>query len=410
MQLGGLVTFIKSLSAKLMPRKQRPQQRKPPPTLPSANTNVSSRDRPNGHGLVPSLRPPSVMNYPSSGARLPPFPANTPRTSHASAQASLNWRSHPTQQPQHQAARQPGIPGLTLLEPMAHGQRPPGPPSGPAVYELPKSLIKRKPKAANHAGTTSPNSAAAQASNTGQDDSRDPRVAPSLSSGGIPDPTPLYLAQALGPHSTLPMPRRILVILDLNGTLLHRPMRRQPTKFVERPHARTFLAYCLDTFYLAVWSSARPQNVARMLDQLLTNEQRRRCVVIWGRDRFGLSASDYNTRVQCYKRLTTLWDDAKVQASHPLAATGGRWDQSNTVLVDDSLEKGRSEPHNILTIPEFTGIQSDRVDVLPQVHDYLNLLSFQADISRYMRETPFNLDPNYQLPSSPTDEAGLEMT
>lgn len=363
------------------------------------------------------------MNYFASEGHLPPFAAQAATAHIPSAQIADLGRGHPSQ-PQHQA-QQPGIPGLTLLEAMAQGQPSPGAPTGPAVYELPKSLIKRKPKAANHAAATrsvatrvgelpvQPNAdtmfdrsqaAAAEAANINQDGARDPRVAPSASSGGIPDPTPLYLAQSFAPPSTLPRPRRILVILDLNGTLLYRPTRRMPTKFVERPHARPFLGYCLDTFYLAVWSSARPENVRRMLDQILTEEQRRRCVVIWGRDRFGLSANDYNTRVQCYKRLTTLWNDAKVQASHPHAASGGRWDQSNTVLVDDSLEKGRSEPHNILTIPEFTGIQSDRVDVLPQVHDYLNLLCYQADISRYMRETPFKLDPSYQLPPAPAEE------
>ena len=220
---------------------------------------------------------------------------------------------------------------------------------------------------------------------------------PSASSGGVPEPSPLYLARSFAPPSTLPQPRRILVILDLNGTLLFRPTRHQPTRFVERSHARAFLAYCLDTFYLAVWSSARPGNVHRMLAQLLTDDQRRRCVVVWGRDRFGLSPADYDARVQCYKRLSTLWNNPAVQASHPAAAHGARWDQSNTVLVDDSLEKGRSEPHNILQIPEFFGNPAEAVDVLPQVHDYLNLLCHQADISRYMRQTPFALDPHYSL-------------
>lgn len=234
---------------------------------------------------------------------------------------------------------------------------------------------------------------------------RDERVPPSSASGGIPNPSPFYLAQAFAPPSTLPDPRRILVILDLNGTLLYRPTRKQPTNFVERPHARRFLAYCLDSFHLAVWSSARPENVQRMLAQLLTSEQRQRCVVIWGRDRFGLSQDDYDSRVQCYKRLSSMWDHPDVLASHPHASQGGRWDQSNTVLVDDSPEKGRSEPHNILPIPEFSGLNNEHVDVLPQVHDYLNTLCYQADISRFMRQSPFNLDPNYQLRPPPSQEA-----
>lgn len=235
-----------------------------------------------------------------------------------------------------------------------------------------------------------------------RNDPKEKRQVPSRDSGGVPEPTPLYLARSFAPPATLPQPRRILVILDLNGTVLYRPTHRQPTNFVERPHARRFLDYCLEAFHLAVWSSARPDNVQHMLTQLLTRDQRERCVVTWARDRLGLSQDDYNSRVQCYKRLATVWNDKQVQASHPAADRGGRWDQSNTVLVDDSREKGRSEPHNILAVPEFSGLHNEKADVLPQVHDYLNVLCHQQDISRYMRQSPFELDPSYQLPN-PTE-------
>lgn len=224
-----------------------------------------------------------------------------------------------------------------------------------------------------------------------------PRQSPSKSSGGIPSPSTKYLTRAVPPPTSLPVPRRILVILDLNGTLLFRPSRNHPSRFVERPHARPFLNYCLDTFRLAIWSSARPQNVNNMVCQLLTPEQRAKCVVIWARDKLGLSDDDYNARVQVYKRLSHLWNDAHVRDSHPEASAGGRWDQSNTVLVDDSFEKGRSEPYNILPIPEFAGLHVEPANVLPQVHDYLNQLCYQADVSRYMRENPFGLDQGYRL-------------
>lgn len=214
------------------------------------------------------------------------------------------------------------------------------------------------------------------------------------------------MTRAYSTPSSLPAPRPILVVMDLNGTLLHRPSRHRPFHFVERPHARRFLQYCLDTFHLAIWSSARPENVSHMVDRLLTPEQRRRCVVVWGRDRFGLSAADYNSRVQCYKRLDRVWEDPAVIASHPDAAArraggaGGVWDQTNTVLVDDSTEKGRSEPFNILALPEFSPESDESVQVLPQVHDYLNNLCWQADVSRHMRQNPFRLNPDYSLPSS----------
>ncbi|KAH0493792.1 hypothetical protein TgHK011_000443 [Trichoderma gracile] len=232
---------------------------------------------------------------------------------------------------------------------------------------------------------------------------RDERVAPSAASGGIPEPTPLYIKTSLAQPVTLSQPRRILVIMDLNGTLLYRPNKRNPFNFIQRPHARQFLDYCVDTFHVAIWSSARPENVDKMVSQLLSPEQRAKCVVIWGRDRFGLSPADYSSRVQCYKRLSSIWNDPEVAASHPAAARGQRWDQTNTVLVDDSAEKGRSEPYNILQLPEFEGLANEPVDVLPQVHDYLNALCYQANISSYIRHHPFRIDANYRLPQAQED-------
>lgn len=185
--------------------------------------------------------------------------------------------------------------------------------------------------------------------------------------------------------------------MDLNGTLLHRPSKKRPFHFVERPHARRFLQYCLDNFLVAIWSSARPRNVENMVRQLLTPDQVDRLLVTWARDKFGLTPDDYNARVQVYKRLTTVWAEPGVQAAHPEARAGGRWDQTNTVLVDDSVEKGRSEPHNILVLPEFAGVGFETADVLPQVHDYLNTLCWQANVSSYMRENPFRLDDAYTL-------------
>ncbi|KAH7318707.1 HAD-like domain-containing protein [Stachybotrys elegans] len=206
-----------------------------------------------------------------------------------------------------------------------------------------------------------------------------------------------YFLQAQKPPSQLPEPRQILVVLDLNGTLLYRPNKRQPTKFIERPHAKDFMDYCLDTFTVAIWSSARPDNVNHMVAQLLTPEQRAKCVVVWARDKFGLDQADYDGRVQCYKRLSRIWADPEIQKSHPDADQGGRWDQSNTVLVDDSLEKARSEPCNLLEIPDFVGLAGEPPHVLPQVHDYLNNLCRQSDISQFVRQNRFMLDPSYKL-------------
>lgn len=220
---------------------------------------------------------------------------------------------------------------------------------------------------------------------------------PSAASGGVPEPTLAYLSQAMDPvRDPFETPQPLLVVLDLNGTLLHRPQRRdKPSFFAQRRHASRFLQYCLDTYWVVIWSSARAGNVERILQQLLPRKaDRDRLVAVWAREHFGLCPADFNQRVQCYKRLSWLWADPTIAQTHPDYAQGGRWSQANTALVDDSLEKARTEPHNIIAIPEYLGTDGDQTDVskdrvLPEVHDYLHKLCFQADVSAYMRKNPF---------------------
>ncbi|RDW70255.1 hypothetical protein BP5796_08652 [Coleophoma crateriformis] len=213
-------------------------------------------------------------------------------------------------------------------------------------------------------------------------------VPPSEQSGGVPEPTLAYLNAARRAPEPSINPRYIMVIIDLNGTILHRPSRN-PTKFIERPNARRFLKYCVDTFTVVIWSSAREENVESMCKAFLTGELKDRVLACWGRDKFDLTPADYNARVQCYKRLTKLWNHEDIMRSHPNFKSGGRWDQTNTVLIDDSMEKARSEPFNLVQLPEFSGNENELGNILPQVHDYINWLSCHNDVSSCIKAKPF---------------------
>lgn len=138
-----------------------------------------------------------------------------------------------------------------------------------------------------------------------------------------------------------------------------------------------------------------------MVNQLFNPAQREQLVKIWSREHLRLGAH-YEAKVQVYKQLTWLWDDAEVQASFPRPSPefkvedgwkdppAAKWDQSNTVLIDDSVDKAASEPHNLLQIDEFTKENiNDRTDVLGRVLAYLDGLKWEADVSSAMREQPF---------------------
>ncbi|CAL3965948.1 unnamed protein product [Diplocarpon coronariae] len=208
---------------------------------------------------------------------------------------------------------------------------------------------------------------------------------PSKKSGGIPEPTPEYLAASLLPSELLKEAQHLLVVIDLNGTLLFRPKNRNPSSFTARPNTARFLKYCLDTFTVVIWSSARPANVNLMCNKILNASTKKKVVDIWARDKFNLTVEDYNLRTMCYKRLTSLWNDPKIAASHPEFQLGERWN----LLIDDSPEKGRSEPYNLIAVPQFSGDAYEQGQILPQVHDYLNILSLHSNVAAYLRARPF---------------------
>jgi hypothetical protein len=180
--------------------------------------------------------------------------------------------------------------------------------------------------------------------------------------------------------------------MDLNGTLLHRPDRKRSSHFVPRPALTPFLRYILSHFKVMIWSSARPENVEKMCTSLFSYvpEAKGQLLATWGRDKMGLSADDYNKRVQCYKRLEKVWNSIPIQQQHPFAAQGGKWDQTNTVLIDDSLEKARTEPHNLVEIPEFDGKPEPKA-ILDDLTEYLHELLYQTNVSSYMRNNPYKL-------------------
>lgn len=237
--------------------------------------------------------------------------------------------------------------------------------------------------------STSHNALSSNKSPNARERGRDEIVAPSLQSGGVPEPTPYYLAQSLVPSVICPNLQPILVVIDLNGTILHRGGRSR-TEFIERPFAQQFLNYMFHNFIVMIWSSARPENTYAMCNRILPPDQLRRTAAVWGRDRFGLTTSDYTRRVQVYKRLNSVWADSSIAMKHPYFDNCQEWNQTNTILIDDSREKGRSDPFNLLPVPEFVGAMEDP-DILRKVAEYLDLAKFQTNVSSFMRSYPFDV-------------------
>ena len=244
----------------------------------------------------------------------------------------------------------------------------------------------------------------------------DPTTPLSAPVGIPPDPTPRqerasktpeppaatdqYLQQASLQPVPSPSSRPLLVILDLNGTLIYRKHRKFPPSFAKRVGLDEFLDTLMAKYKVMIWSSSQPETVNAVCEKLFPGKKRKALVAEWGRDKFGLSKSQYRSKIQVYKTLDTIWKNRQIQASYPGAApdrnSSGRsgWDQTNTILIDDSKLKALSEPYNILEIPEFTntappnnpaGEGMDESVIFPRVLRRLETLSRHDDVSKMLR-------------------------
>ncbi|CBF70991.1 hypothetical protein AN6562.2 [Aspergillus nidulans FGSC A4] len=205
-----------------------------------------------------------------------------------------------------------------------------------------------------------------------------------------PSATKKYLDQASLPPRESSSPQPLLVILDLNGTLIYRKTRKFPPSFSRRVGLDDFLKVLVEKYKVMIWSSSQPPTVAAVCEQLFSESHRKKLVAEWGRDKLGLSKSEYNTKVQVYKTLETVWSSKQIQASHPGRVNKGkkkgpRWDQSNTVLIDDSRLKAVSEPYNLIEIPEFTNNPNvDESAIFPKVLQRLEILAMCDDVSKML--------------------------
>ncbi|KAJ5302163.1 hypothetical protein N7508_007026 [Penicillium antarcticum] len=237
----------------------------------------------------------------------------------------------------------------------------------------------------------------------------------------VPSPTQAYMQQSSQEPQQSPSKRPLLIILDLNGTLIFRKKRIFPPKFASRAGLDQFLASLIKNYSVMVWTSSQPPTMKAVCEKIFPGAMHDKVVAMWGRDKFGLTQRQYNNKLQVYKQLHKVWDTPSIQSAFPgnealreapaapvttnrramvqrateklKAKTetknlqpGHRWDQTNTVLIDDSKIKALSEPFNILEIPEFTNDQNiDESTLFAKILHRLDILSHHDDVSKVLR-------------------------
>ncbi|OZJ05394.1 hypothetical protein BZG36_02018 [Bifiguratus adelaidae] len=217
------------------------------------------------------------------------------------------------------------------------------------------------------------------------------------------------------------MGRKKLLILDLNGTLFYRPRGSGPNRRIfNRPHIHTFLHYALSHYVVMVWSSAQAYNVDRMLDKF--GLYKHHVSAVWNRSSFNLSREEFKRKTLTIKDLNLVWKEndttpflrrnallETTEASHmsndpsvsrhvPSDDMDGHvfypshfFDQSNTVLLDDSPDKAQLQPYNAIHMPEFDGkrFHWGRDSELLSVIAYLEKLEKHDNVSWYIKHHPY---------------------
>lgn len=269
---------------------------------------------------------------------------------------------------------------------LSHTPMPSNTPLGFWTTPLSTHRVYNTPNAHHFSTTNTPS-----ARGSTQNRSKKNRVSPRINTGKAPTPDVKYLEKSAEASTELQTPQRLLVVLDLNGTLMFRrkvPGGSKSSSPVLRPGIKKFMDYVFENFEVMVWTSARPDNAELMVNAAFSPKHREKLLAIWARDTLGLTAMEYNQRSQVYKKLTRVWEGA---FAIPAAGDGQQWDQTNTVLFDDTDEKAKAHPHNLVCVSEFDGSESMcRNDcVLDQCIQYLETLKFQSNASAYMRAAPF---------------------
>ncbi|KAI9672267.1 MAG: hypothetical protein M1831_002081 [Alyxoria varia] len=217
-----------------------------------------------------------------------------------------------------------------------------------------------------------------------------------------PQPDQSYILESEQLASTRQTPQPLLIVCDLNDTLIKR-VTRSGTTLTRRPGLDAFLAYVFSHHKFMIWTSARPENLEKCLGNLLTPQQQQECVAAWGRDTLGLSKLQYAEKVQVYKTLETVFKSAQVQKTYPsksvdLSGRGGGWSVHNTLLVDDSVEKGAAQPYNLVNVDSM-GRATD--NTLIELIGYLEQVKYCGDVRPYVKTNPFRGGEGWERHISP---------
>ncbi|KAF5953966.1 hypothetical protein HYC85_006822 [Camellia sinensis] len=197
-------------------------------------------------------------------------------------------------------------------------------------------------------------------------------------------------------------PRKKLLVLGLNGLLVHRVHSRYGVRtnvqidrhpdgiagnflVFNRPYCSAFLEFCFERFEVGIWSSAREWNIDGVLSTI-TSGLKNKVLFVWDQEQCtdsGFKSLDNKNKPIFFKELGKLWKDFN------LPWPRRQYSSSNTLLIEEEPCKALLNPPNTAIFPDSYEVGNDNDTVLGpegELREFLNGLADADNVQSYVKE------------------------
>ncbi|KAH1080641.1 hypothetical protein J1N35_020402 [Gossypium stocksii] len=193
--------------------------------------------------------------------------------------------------------------------------------------------------------------------------------------------------------------RKKLLVLDVNGLLadiIYRPPKNYKADahiagraIFKRSFCDDFLRFCFEKFEVGIWSSRNRRNLERVVNFLM-GDMKQKLLFCWDSShctttRFKTPGHRYKPLV--FKELRKLW-----RKSDPnLPWEKGYYNESNTLLIDDSPYKALLNPLDTAIFPHpfKFDMDDDSLGVGGELRVYLERLALAENVQKFLELNPF---------------------
>ncbi|MBA0714714.1 hypothetical protein Golax_013673, partial [Gossypium laxum] len=193
--------------------------------------------------------------------------------------------------------------------------------------------------------------------------------------------------------------RKKLLVLDVNGLLadiIYRPPKNYKADahiagraIFKRSFCDDFLRFCFEKFEVGIWSSRNRRNLERVVGFLMGDMKQK---LLFCRDSSHCTTTRFKTpghryKPLVFKELRKLW-----RKSDPnLPWEKGYYNESNTLLIDDSPYKALLNPLDTAIFPHpfKFDMDDDSFGVGGELRVYLERLALAENVQKFVELNPF---------------------